>query len=132
MPFTPTRADLDRLADLEEGVAEFLSVNELDEKVGRIMRSMVPEDVERVLEEGVDLGQCRSATAVAIARIRRVEMAAGRPNALRRHSIAAHTAAQGRRPSAGAQHSNSRSRSRCGRARRPRAPRRRGTSPAHW
>lgn len=113
VPHKPSEAELARAASMDRRIADFVGQNRLDGKVSRIMANMHPDDVEQVLDEGIDTDRCRNPTAVVVSRIRKIERAAGRPNALRHYDR--------RPPNHGApRDSRSRSRSRYGR----RAPRR--------
>merc|ERR1711879_480481 len=73
-------------APLEKRIQTFVEQNQLDTKVFRMMTNMNPDDVEQVLNEGINLARCRDPTAVIISRIRKIELAAGRPNAVRRYN----------------------------------------------
>merc|ERR1711957_867445 len=86
-PFAPTYEDLKVIKDLDQQIDDFVWRNEVSDKVRRIMKNMVPEDVETLLSQGdLDSDQCANPTAVTISRIRRIETSAGRPNALKRYS----------------------------------------------
>lgn len=82
----PTEADIQLVRDLDQQIEDFVRRNTLSDKVRRIMKNMIPEDVEALLSQGdVDLDSCSNPTAVTISRIRRIETAAGRPNAMKRY-----------------------------------------------
>jgi len=70
---------------LEKRIQTFVEQNQLDNKVARIMINMNPADAEQVLDEGIDPSRCRNPTAVIVSRIRKIERAAGRANAMRRY-----------------------------------------------
>jgi hypothetical protein len=84
-PFTPTEEDFRQLRAIEDRAEEFVRRNKLDDKVARILKNMIPGDVETLLEQGVDLAGCRNPTAVVVSRVRRIETAAGRPSAMKRY-----------------------------------------------
>jgi len=92
---------------LDQRIADFARENHLERRVTRIMQNMLPDDVERVLEEGGVPKQCTNPNAVIVARARRIEKAAGRPNALKRYDRRHPSASMGGRRS----RSQSRSRS---------------------
>ncbi|CAK0798406.1 unnamed protein product, partial [Prorocentrum cordatum] len=71
--------------DLDQRISDFVDDHQLDPKVKRIMQNMAPEDAEKVLEEGLNPERCRNPTAVVVSRIRKVEMDAGRANAVKRY-----------------------------------------------
>lgn len=104
--------DSDRGSSIDRRITDFVRDNQLDDKVTRIMLNMNPDDVEQVLEEGVDPRRCRNPTAVVVSRIRKIERAAGRPNAMKRYDRRFPSRSRGGRPSC------SRSRSNCKRRRR--------------
>lgn len=78
-------AQVDGGVSLEKRIQTFVEQNQLDNKVARIMINMNPDDAEQVLDEGIDPSRCRNPTAVIVSRIRKIERAAGRPNAMRRY-----------------------------------------------
>lgn len=71
--------------DLDRRIADFVLDNGLEDRVGRIMKNMLPDDVERVLGEGGVPRNCTNPNAVVVARVRRVERAMQRPNAMKRY-----------------------------------------------
>eukprot|EP00411_Alexandrium_monilatum_P030462 CAMPEP_0175369886 /NCGR_PEP_ID=MMETSP0095-20121207/20923_1 /TAXON_ID=311494 /ORGANISM="Alexandrium monilatum, Strain CCMP3105" /LENGTH=522 /DNA_ID=CAMNT_0016668017 /DNA_START=14 /DNA_END=1580 /DNA_ORIENTATION=+ len=84
LPFKPSEEDLRRASTLDRRITDFVRDHQLDSKVTRIMLNMNPDDVEQVLEEGMDARRCRNPTAVVVSRIRKIEREAGRPNAMKR------------------------------------------------
>jgi len=85
LPFKPTERDLQKGVVLDRRIADFVADNGLEDRVGRIMKNMLPDDVERVLDEGAVPGNCMNPNAVVVARVRRVERAMQRPNAMKRY-----------------------------------------------
>lgn len=114
-------------ATLEERIQEFAVQNVLEDRVCRILKNMIPADAERVLKEGDVPKHCTNSNAVVVARVRRIEKAAGRPNAMRRYdgrplqNVRPGSSSPGRRSrSRGGRSSDSESRSRRGRGGRGR------------
>jgi len=109
LPFRPTESDLERARSLDQRIVDFVNENQLETRVARIMHNMLPDDVERVLEEGTVPQHCSNPNAVVVARVRRIEKAAQRPNAMKRYDTPAAD------PPRRSHHSRSRSRCRSGR-----------------
>lgn len=85
LPFKPTEKDLQRARDLDQRIADFVRDNGLEDRVGRIMKNMLPDDVEQVLDEGEVPNNSANPNAVVVARVRRVERTNQRPNAMKRY-----------------------------------------------
>lgn len=85
LPFKATERDMQRARELDRCIADFVRDNGLEDRVGRIMKNMLPDDVRRVLDEGGVPNNCANPNAVVVARIRRVEKAMERPNAMKRY-----------------------------------------------
>lgn len=85
LPFKPTERELQKGVALDRRIADFVADNGLEDRVGRIMKNMLPDDVEKVLGEGAVPGNCVNPNAVVVARVRRVEKAMQRPNAMKRY-----------------------------------------------
>eukprot|EP00403_Amphidinium_massartii_P040766 CAMPEP_0178437550 /NCGR_PEP_ID=MMETSP0689_2-20121128/35066_1 /TAXON_ID=160604 /ORGANISM="Amphidinium massartii, Strain CS-259" /LENGTH=188 /DNA_ID=CAMNT_0020059787 /DNA_START=186 /DNA_END=749 /DNA_ORIENTATION=- len=77
------RGGSEKRQDAEDlDIPGFVKRNRLEDRVGRIMNNMHPDDVQRVMSEGDVPENCRNPNAVIVSRIRRVEKEAQRPNAM--------------------------------------------------
>jgi len=85
LPYTPSDIELERASTLGRRISHFVGSNHLEDRVGRMMHNMNPDDIDKVMQEGDVPHQCRNPNAVVVSRIRRIEKNACRPNAMKRY-----------------------------------------------